>query len=86
MKKSFPNYLRWSYILIPFFFGLANTIFNIKILPNQNNKFLLFTLKTKIKIKKFDTTFHLEILSNQNNIFLFFDLKRKMKIKNMTLL
>ena len=68
------------------FFGLANTIFNIKILPNQNNKFLLFTLKTKIKIKKFDTTFHLEILSNQNNIFLFFYLKSKIKIKNLTLL
>ena len=71
-----------SYTIV---FGLANTIFNIKILPNQNNKFLLFTLKSKIKIKKF-VTIHLEILSNQNNIFLFFDLKRKMKIKNLTLL
>ena len=48
--------------------------------------FFVFILKSKMKIKKFDTTFHFEILSNQNNIFLFFYLKRKIKIKNLTLL
>ena len=51
--------------------------------PCKNVKQMLFTLKTKMKIKKTNTTFHLEILSNQNSnmIFLLFALKSKMKIR-----